>query len=87
MTHWAFTVDGSANFVVYRNGNRIDCGAPGRNFNGAVPVTDRPNSFVGKSNWGHDALFRGVITDLRFYHGRFDDNFVRNLFNGRRDSI
>ncbi len=50
-THWAVSIDSAANMVIYKNGVRIDCGAAGRNFNGAVPVTARPKSYVGKSNW------------------------------------
>jgi hypothetical protein len=28
---------------------------------------DRAEAFIGKSNWGHDAIFRGVIEDFRIY--------------------
>lgn len=40
---------------IYKDGTLLDC-ERGKNYDGLPGKMERPNSFVGKSNWG-DALY------------------------------
>jgi hypothetical protein len=67
MDHWAVAEQLDGDVIIWRNGERAECPRVAGDFSDRTPWMDRAEAFIGKSNWGHDAIFRGVIEDFRIY--------------------
>jgi hypothetical protein len=61
--HLAATVDGAGNTILYRNGNFWFAGQTGV----PRPLVRRSN-FIGRSNWSGDAMFDGMLADVRIWN-------------------
>jgi hypothetical protein len=60
--HLAFTIDGSGNAELYKNGEQIQSGKI------HLPNTiKRTKNYIARSNWSSDSYFQGKISDLRVW--------------------
>lgn len=71
---------------VWRDGEKIECPFANKNFDGLADEIVRTNSYVGKSNW-NDALFHGIITDLRVFTEALNPTEIKYLRDSRKASI
>ena len=59
----AVTMDSSGNVVLYKNGRPIQSGTV------AVPnVVVRTSNYIGESNWAADALYEGMMDEIKVYN-------------------
>jgi hypothetical protein len=70
--HFAATVDSGGNAVIYKNGSVVGAGrtAAPRNIT-------RVNNYIGKSNWGVDAYYKGGMDDVRIYGRVLSENEIK----------
>ncbi|NCR53851.1 MAG: LamG domain-containing protein [Microcystis aeruginosa L211-07] len=60
--HLAFTIDGSGNAELYKNGEQIQSGKI------HLPNTiKRTKNYIARSNWSSDSYFQGKISDVRLW--------------------
>ncbi len=62
--HYLVTVTGTGVCYRYKNGAQLNSVA---NLT-AIPNVTRTLNYIGKSNWGNDALFAGQMDDIRIYN-------------------
>lgn len=78
--HACVSIDASGKMRAFKNGVEMNCtssdpqdnacDSEGVGSNGHLPKRIvRKNSFIGRSNWGHDAYFNGSISDLAIIDG------------------
>ncbi len=73
--HFAATVDGSGNMVLYVNGVQAATRA-----GVALSVSTRTNNFIGRSNWAGDSYFDGAIDDFIIANGAMSAADVSALY-------
>jgi Concanavalin A-like lectin/glucanases superfamily/PA14 domain/Bacterial lectin/Bacterial Ig-like domain len=76
--HFAVTMDGSRNVVIYKNGVAVASGT----LTGLPNNVTRTNCFVGRSNWAQDGYFQGRMDDVRVYNRVLSADAVLALASG-----
>ena len=72
---FAATVDESGNVVIYKNGLSVQTGTAG------VPaVVTRTSNYIGESNWVADALYEGMMDEMRIYNYALSADDVAALY-------
>jgi hypothetical protein len=75
---WQFlvvTMDNGGNVVLYKNGVPLQTGTV------FVPaVVTRTNNFIGESNWAADALYAGLMDDIKLYNYPMSGTEVADLY-------
>ncbi|MDG0963632.1 MAG: putative Ig domain-containing protein, partial [Opitutales bacterium] len=75
--HVVGSVNESGIMKVYRNGE-----LKGSKLGHIPTSTTRTSHLIGKSNWGSDDYFYGMMDDLRVYDRAITDDEVINIYNG-----
>jgi hypothetical protein len=79
LNEWQFfavTMTEAGNVVMYKNGLQIQTGSLG------VPaVVTRTLNYIGESNWEADALYRGLMDDLRIYNYALDADTLATMYS------
>jgi hypothetical protein len=69
------TLDNQGNAAVYKNGMLLETTTL------ALPnVVTRVNNFIGKSNWEADALYQGLMDDIRLYNYALEPMEIVDLY-------
>lgn len=73
---------------VYRDGNALECRNDVNNIKLGASYHPylRANSFIGKSNWGSDWLFKGFIEELRIYRSEFTAADAKSAASWKSDT-
>jgi len=71
------TLDSSGNTRLYKDGVLIKTGTT------AVPndIT-RVNNYIGRSNWGADAYYQGIMDEVRIYNYPLTQAEIQTIYNG-----
>ncbi|HOL90079.1 MAG TPA: immunoglobulin domain-containing protein, partial [Anaerohalosphaeraceae bacterium] len=72
---FAVTVDETGNAVIYKNGVSVQTGTV------TIPaVVTRTSNFLGKSNWAADALYKGLMDEIRLYNYALTADEIATLY-------
>ncbi len=75
----AVTMDNTGNAVLYKNGSPLVAGKI------SIPNdVVRTGNFIGKSNWESDALYAGMMDDLRYYNYALSGTDIAEMFYQQR---
>ena len=86
--HLVITVDADRNVEFYKNGVQLDRYVAGNDaawnigwstISQAIPYVERTSNFIGKGNWP-DALYSGLMDDLRIYNYALSSDDIQELF-------
>jgi len=79
LNEWQFlvvTVDADHNAKVYKNGLQINSGTV------SLPaIVTRTSNYIGESNWEGDALYAGLMDDLRVYNYAVDADTLATMYS------
>jgi hypothetical protein len=75
--HFTATIDPGGNTTIYKDGEQVATGdLPTPN------VVERSQNYIGRSNWGNDAFYKGMMDDVRVYDRALSGAEVKTLVSG-----
>lgn len=74
---FAATVDEAGNVVLYKDGFSIQTGSISKKIN----YVTRTGNFIGESNWEADALYNGLIDEIRIYNYPLDADTLATIYS------
>jgi hypothetical protein len=70
------TVDSAGNTIIYKNAQPVANGTTG------VPKNiTRTNNYIGRSNWGSDAYYQGIMDDVRIYSYPLEQADIQAIYD------
>lgn len=73
---FAVTMTETGNVTIYKNGFDIQTGTVG-----LPAVTTRTLNYIGQSNWEADALYQGLMDDIRIYNYPLDADTLATMYS------
>lgn len=74
---FAATMNDAGNVVLYKNGFQVQTGVVSQKPN----VITRTGNFIGDSNWPTDALYNGLIDEMRVYNYALDADTLATIYS------
>jgi len=70
------TVDSAGNTTIYKNAQPVATGTTG------IPKNiTRTNNYIGRSNWGGDAYYQGIMDDVRIYSYPLEQADIQAIYD------